>query len=436
VGDVSLVDGWLPSLIIVVAPVTALLAVGWRRGVGKKQLAWGIAVSVGAIGGAALANRLFGLAPFSFPPSFYALAALVVFTTTVAIVGFRADGRWQRLDSVVAVVASIALIGVVVNGHYDYYPTVGNLFGKVSKDQLALPELETVRDQVRSSGELPKTGYTVHLSIPGTTSGFQAREAYVWFPPAYFAKDPPTLPVLMMLHGIPGGPADWFVGGEADDVADAFAAAHDGKAPILVMPDVTGSDFNDTECTDSPRGKVETYLTTDVPDYVTKNLGVEADGTEWGVAGLSMGGYCAVMLSLRHPTQFTVFGDYSGLDRPTIDPPGSALTDLFAGDQATLDAYSPMKILDGRTFAGTAGWFEVGQQDSEPLQDTEELAGKAQAAGLATCVLVRPGGHNFDFWHTAFEHSLPWMSARLGLVPEPVDTFGATCSAGTAPSTK
>ena len=301
-GDVSLVHGWLPVLVIVLAPITAIFAVGWRGGAWRAQLAWGAGVSLGIVGVVAVANWLFDLFPFSFPPSFYALAALVLFTITVTVVGFRSDGNWRRLDSVVSIVASIALIGVVVNGHYAYYPTVGNLFGKVSDDELALPQLDTVRDQVRSSGQLPTKGYTVEIPMPGTTSGFQAREAYVWFPPAYFAESPPDLPVLMMLHGIPGGPADWFVGGEAAAVADAFAAAHDGKAPILVMPDVTGGDLTDTECTNSPRGDVETYLTTDVPDYVTKNLGVSASGTRWGVAGLSMGGYCSVMLSLRHPT--------------------------------------------------------------------------------------------------------------------------------------
>ena len=62
------------------------------------------------------------------------------------------------------------------------------------------------------------------------------------------------------------------------------------------------------------------------------------------------------------------------------------------------------------------------------MKDTQGLAAKAQAAGIATCLLVRPGGHDFDFWHTSFEHSLPWMSARLGLIPEPVDTSGATCA--------
>jgi S-formylglutathione hydrolase FrmB len=201
------------------------------------------------------------------------------------------------------------------------------------------------------------------------------------------------------------------------------------------MPDASGGELDDTECTDSPRGKAETYLTVDVPAFVTTKLGVEAEGTKWGVAGLSMGGYCAVMLTLRHPTQFTVFGDYSGLDRPTLDAPGQALTDLFGGDQATLDAYSPLEILKGRSFPGISGWFEVGEQDAEPLKDTQGLAAKAEGAGLTTCLLVRPGGHNFDFWHTSFEHSLPWMSAQLGLVPLPVDTFGATCTGGPAPGT-
>lgn len=56
----------------------------------------------------------------------------------------------------------------------------------------------------------------------------------------------------MLLHGTPGTPQDWIDGGQAAATADAYAAAHGGRAPILVMPDINGSIDADTECVDSP----------------------------------------------------------------------------------------------------------------------------------------------------------------------------------------
>ena len=142
-----------------------------------------------------------------------------------------------------------------------------------------------------------------------------------------------------------------------------------------------------------------------------------------------MGGFCSLMLSLRHPDLFTVFGDYSGLSQPTLDPPATALRGLFGGDQQAMDAHDPTRILAGAHLSGLAGWFEVGDSDSEPLREIQAVAAQARQAGIATCLLVRPGGHDFALWHQALEDSLPWISTGLGMLAPPAATAGARCTA-------
>jgi enterochelin esterase-like enzyme len=426
-GGISLVHGWVPWTVYVLAPVAVVLSVSWRGGRWRHELAWGLSVGVAVAVLAYGLVEVLDVVPWSFPTSFYAYAALVVVAVVVAVVDLRATRVWRALDSVLAVVLSSLLLGVVVNGHYQYFPTVANLFGEVAANEVSLADLDGIRAEVRSSGRLPDEGYTVHVSIPGTASGFDAREAYVWLPPAFFADPAPALPVLLMIHGTPGAPEDWLVGGRAGQVADDFAADHQGLAPILVAPDASGDDFTDTECVDSSRGQVETYLTTDVPDFVDDTFGTRPGSASWGVAGLSMGGYCALALSLRHPDRFGAFGDYSGLAQPALDPPDDALGDLFGGDQQAMDAHDPTRILATARFPQLAGWFEVGADDSDPRAAIEAVSAQASEAGIATCVLVRPGGHDFGLWHQAFEDSLPWLSQHLGLVTGPVDTHGATC---------
>jgi S-formylglutathione hydrolase FrmB len=80
-----------------------------------------------------------------------------------------------------------------------------------------------------------------------------------------------------------------------------------------------------------------------------------------------------------------------------------------------------------RRFTGLAGWFEVGDQDAEPLAAARTLAPAAHAAGIATCLLVRPGGHDFDLWSQALSDSFPWIAWRLGLTGEPAHE-PATCA--------
>ncbi len=426
-GDLSLLSGWLLAGVIVVVVVSTLLAIGWRDERWRRHAVVAAVVTIVVVGSVALVDWLITIVPFDFPPSFYAYLALAVFAASITVLGFRRDDWWRRAVGVVAVLSTLVLFGLIVNDQYQYYPTIDNLLGKVADHESDLPALADMKAQVKQTGQLPDDGVVLHLDIPGTTSDFHGRQGFVYVPPAYFADPAPDLPVLMLLHGVPGAPSDWIVAGGAETTADRFAAEHDGKAPILVMPDITGDDTTDTGCADTARGNVETYLVDDVPNFVRATFGV-ADDAKWGVAGLSLGGYCSLMLPLRHPGQFTVFGDYSGLATPALDPPGNALPDLFGGNQQKMDSYDPTKILPTRSFEDLSGWFEVGSGDSDPLKDTRAVVTQAQHAGIATCLLIRPGSHDFNFWTAAFQNSLPWMSARLGLVPLPVDTHGADCS--------
>jgi S-formylglutathione hydrolase FrmB len=225
-----------------------------------------------------------------------------------------------------------------------------------------------------------------------------------------------------MLHGTPGDPDNWTEGGAAPTTADAWAAQHDGVAPVLVMPDINGSLTGDTECVDSPRGAVETYLTVDIPAAVQQTFGTLPPGRGWAVAGLSEGGSCAIMLALRHPDMFVAFGDFGGLAGPragdTNADTASTVAQLFGGSQAQFAAHEPASLLAGRRFPGLGGWFQVGTGDAEPLAAAQQLAPLASAAGIDTCLVLMPGqGHTFDVWSAAFRDSLPWLAARLGLVP-------------------
>ena len=171
----------------------------------------------------------------------------------------------------------------------------------------------------------------MQFTIPATISHFHARTAEIYLPPAYFDVPRPRLPVIELLHGTPGSPADWTRGAAADVTADAYAAQHGGVAPILVMPDVNGGWRADSECVDGKRGNAQTYLTVDVRDAVIARFHTRSDARGWAIAGLSEGGYCALQIGLRHPDLYQTIGDFSGEEGPST--PGG-LQRLFAGSAA------------------------------------------------------------------------------------------------------
>jgi S-formylglutathione hydrolase FrmB len=346
------------------------------------------------------------------------LAVLVVLWTVRL---FRRHGRRlvRLLGVLLATVLVMANVAAAVNAHYNYFPTLGEALGRPPPDE------STLGDARSSKGHVPDQGSVVTLDLPGTRSGFAARPAQAYLPPAWFARPHPALPVVLLLHGTPGTPSDWSEGGEAPAAADAWTAAHGGRAPVLVMPDINGSLTGDSECVDSPRGNAETYLIQDVPAGVVAQLGTRPPTQGWAVAGLSEGGSCAIMLALRHPDLFRAFGDYGGLAGPrdgeTNADSASTVATLFGGSEKRFAEHEPADLLTqgDERFRGMGGWFEVGSEDAEPLAAAEQLAPLAQRAGVATCLVVVPGdGHTFDVWSAAFRDSLPWLAARLGMVPE------------------
>lgn len=56
---------------------------------------------------------------------------------------------------------------------------------------------------------MPATGEVSKVAIPGAVSGFAAREAEVYLPPAYLSTPRARLPVLVLLAGQPASPTDW-----------------------------------------------------------------------------------------------------------------------------------------------------------------------------------------------------------------------------------
>ncbi|HLG91593.1 MAG TPA: alpha/beta hydrolase-fold protein, partial [Acidimicrobiales bacterium] len=276
----------MPPLVIALAVATLVLSIGWRRHTWVSQLGIGVPVTAVLLGAAFGLVTWLSLLPRDYPKSLLAWIALFFGAIVVACIGWPRAPWWRRAVSALSVLATLAAALTALNKTYQYYPTVAALFGKNAANQVGIPELDHLRSEVRSTGRLPDAGVTVTMHVPNKASGFAARDAYVWLPPAWFATPQPRLPAIILLHGTPGSPSDWTRAGFADQTANAFAKQHGGKAPIVVMPDPNGSFTADTECVDSDMGKAETYLTKDVPAFLQGRLRAATGPRSLAIAGL------------------------------------------------------------------------------------------------------------------------------------------------------
>ena len=335
---------------------------------------------------------------------------------------------WRVFGIVAVVLVAVATLGTV-NARAGSFPTLGRLFADDPENVVDIPQLQQMRAEVARTGHLPSQGVVITATIPPTASHFDTRPAYVYLPPAWFAKVTPNLPTLVLLPGEPGSAADWSSDGDADGTADAFAAAHHGVAPIIVMPDPDGVKTVDSECVNSRFGEAETYLVQDVPAFARQRFNASRAPGSLAVAGLSAGGTCSIMLALTNPKVYPTFATFSGFASPQYQETSEAETIdiLFGGSREEFDAHDPSQLLMTNQYPGLAGWFEVGNQDKEPLEAAHDLQPAAVKAGIATCILVRPGGHDFDLWTQALKDAFPWLSWRLGLIPQPA-TEPAKCT--------
>lgn len=115
-------------------------------------------------------------------------------------------------------------------------------------------------------------------------------------------------PVLYLLHGGGGGFRDW------SNYSDVAQYAERGL--ILVMPEANNSYY--TNSADRPQDRYEDYIVHDLIADVEGRFPAAADRAHRGIAGISMGGFGAVVLALKHPDLFVFAGGLSSaLDVPS-----------------------------------------------------------------------------------------------------------------------
>jgi S-formylglutathione hydrolase FrmB len=441
---ISLMDGWLPMTVQIVTAIALAVALGWRSR--RWRLLWlPVAAVVGgmAAGGAHWYIADAGLHSQPAPPALYVWIALAGMAAAVLILGWR-SARWCRRGVSMLVVPLCLLCSLLVlNQWVGYTQTVQSAWDQLTSAPLPDQTDRATVTAMAAEGTKPSRGRLVPVVIPSDASHFTHREELVYLPPAWFASSPPPqLPTVMMIGGMINTPADWVRAGNAVDIVDAFAAAHGGSAPVLVFVDPGGAFDNDTECVNGSRGNAADHLTKDVVPYMVSNFGVSPDPSHWGIVGFSMGGTCAVDLTVMYPTLFSSFVDIEGDLTPNAGTKAQTIARLFGGNADAWAAFDPTTVMNrhGR-YTGVSGWFAISSGSSPtPRRDitvvdtsamalagrgaaadpgnqaaaAASLCGVGRANGIDCAVVAQPGKHDWPTAGIAFATALPWLAGQLG----------------------
>lgn len=154
------------------------------------------------------------------------------------------------------------------------------------------------------------------------------------YTPAGYETSGKEYPVLYLLHGIGGDENAWSELGRAAQILDNLIAQ--GKAePMLVV--MTNGNISQEACPGETsegfkvptmmlpktmEGSFETAFP-DVVNFIEKTYRVKKDKAYRAIAGLSMGGFHSLFISINHPDMFDYVGLFSAaVDQQQTDPKG------------------------------------------------------------------------------------------------------------------
>jgi S-formylglutathione hydrolase FrmB len=425
--SLSLLHGtvpWVLSLLGLSALGWLLLAPGarsWSRRLPQAVAAAALATCTLVL----LTDRVWQPFPDALPADVVWLLGSALLALATAAFRFNLVAGWRRRTlvpvSVVVVVLS-CLSGV--NLSFGAYPTIRSLFADQLERQVSLDQVNGPADLVsgrplaaawhRPDG-LADHGAVTTAEIPGAVSGFHGRPALIYLPPAYLTAPRARLPVLVLLTGQPGAPRDWFTGGQLAARMDRFAAIHDGLAPVVVVPDMLGSQLSNPLCLDSQLGNVASYVDVDVPAWIRATLHVDPDPARWAVGGFSSGGTCALQAAVRSPGVYPTLLDISGQDEATLGSRSRTAREAFGGDEAALSAVEPMTELASRSLPGSAAMVVAGDHDNVYRPQQRRVADALGQAGVDVQLVTLHGGHSWSVWGPAIDRALPWLADRMAL---------------------
>lgn len=212
-------------------------------------------------------------------------------------------------------------------------------------------------------------------------------------------------PVLYLLHGFSGNYSDWIL------KVPAITKLADQYQVIIVCADGNFAGWY----YDSPVNKdwqYETYVGTELVNYVDKHYSTIADRSGRAITGLSMGGHGAMYIAFKHQNTFGAVGSMSGVVdiRPFSDAFGiEQVLGKYSERPEIWEKYSVINMIYLLKPNSLAITFDCGYDDFT-YQVNLAFHNELLMRKIPHDFTVRSGSHTWEYWGNSIVYQMLFFS--------------------------
>jgi S-formylglutathione hydrolase FrmB len=243
----------------------------------------------------------------------------------------------------------------------------------------------------------------------------------IYFPADYETSNR-NYPVLYLLHGYTDNEIGWIQFGEANSIADKGIANGDFSSCIIVMPDGKVSLYCNHE---NGEDHWEDMFIKEFIPFIEGQYKIRKKKEFRAIAGLSMGGNGALLLSMRNPDLFSTCVAMSAAvftDEEVLSDYGENkyFRDIFGAEMKNgvsnhWKANAPLHLLDSvdpKKLKSVSYYIDCGDDDFL-YKGNSALHVKMKDLKIPHEYRTRQGGHEWSYWRTGLYDGLKYISEKF-----------------------
>ena len=271
----------------------------------------------------------------------------------------------------------------------------------VNRDIVSFTNIFIVSDEKGDKGDLYRVNEVPHGNLSKVwynSPTLKMQRRMTIYTPAGYDKGG-KYPVLYLLHGAGGDENAWSELGRAAQIMDNLIAQGKAEPMILVM---TNGNISQEACPGETsegfrvptmmlpktmEGSFETAFP-DVVKFIEKTYRVKKDKAHRAIAGLSMGGFHSLFVSINNPDMFGYIGLFSAaVDQQQADPNGHP--EIYANRNGKIDGLFAKKP--------NLFWIGIGKTDFL-IKNNNDLRAYLDSKKHKYTYLETDGGHIWRNW--------------------------------------